>query len=167
MAGLQERNGSYRVIFRHEGKQRSVTLGKISSEEAESRVGAIDLLRLRIRQQLVKVPPGVTIEEFLLSDGRAQSPAAAPEDVLSDGPIKFSVFKERHLEARAGGSMEAKVGVSPQDATKARRNLLSRRALHCRDDWLRTSDPLNPIQEVISRKIARASHSGGQELPRS
>ena len=40
------------------------------------------------------------------------------------------------------------VGTSPQDAKKASRNLLSRLALQCRGDWIRTSDLLNPIQEV-------------------
>ncbi len=107
MAGLQERGGSFRVIFRYEGKQRSVTLGKISCDEAESRIGAIDLLLLRIKQQLINVPPGVTIEEFLLSDGRVQTPLAAPERGQADGPVKFSFFKEGYLEARSGGSMEA------------------------------------------------------------
>src|SRR5262245_25744896 len=35
---------------------------------------------------------------------------------------------------------------------KARRNLLSRRALRCRGDWIRTSDLLNPIKAVSRRK---------------
>jgi hypothetical protein len=97
MAGLQVRNVSYRVIFRYGGKQRSVTLGTISGEEAESRVGAIDLLLLRIKQQLIKLSAGVTIEEFLLSDGSAQTPATAPDDsVESDGHVKFAAFKERY-----------------------------------------------------------------------
>jgi hypothetical protein len=44
------------------------------------------------------------------------------------------------------------VGTSPQDAKKARRNLLSRRALRCRGDWIRTSDLLNPIQRGEAKK---------------
>jgi hypothetical protein len=105
MAGLQERHGSFRAIFRYEGKQRSVTLGKVPRDETEAQAGAIDLLLLRIKQKLVAVPPGVTIEEFLLSDGRAQPPAASGEK--TDGPVKFSAFKKGYLEARSCGSMEA------------------------------------------------------------
>ena len=34
MAGLQERNGSYRIIFRYQGKQHAFTLdGRLPSEE--------------------------------------------------------------------------------------------------------------------------------------
>ena len=34
MASLQERNGSYRFIFRHHGRQHFVPIGKVSREEA-------------------------------------------------------------------------------------------------------------------------------------
>ena len=46
MAGLQERNGSYRIIFRYRCKQRSITLGKVSLQEAEAYAGKVDLLLL-------------------------------------------------------------------------------------------------------------------------
>jgi hypothetical protein len=56
------------------------------------------------------------------------------------------------------------VGTSPQDGKKASRNLLSRLALQCRGDWIRTSDLLNPIQEPtqpnsLPHKADTASHS--------
>src|SRR5262249_62296447 len=41
---------------------------------------------------------------------------------------------------------------------KARRNLLSRRALQCRGDWIRTSDLLNPIQEGGSPEMRKVIH---------
>ena len=37
MASLQERNGSYRFIFRFRSKQHFVTIGKVSREEAEAK----------------------------------------------------------------------------------------------------------------------------------
>ena len=40
---------------------------------------------------------------------------------------------------------------------KGRRNSRLRQPLQCRGDWIRTSDLLNPIQELAGRKIARAS----------
>jgi hypothetical protein len=36
MAGPQERNDSYRIIFRYRGKQRTITLGKVGLQEAEA-----------------------------------------------------------------------------------------------------------------------------------
>ena len=40
------------------------------------------------------------------------------------------------------------VGMSPKMEKKASRDWLLRLALQCRGDWIRTSDLLNPIQEV-------------------
>ena len=36
MAGLQERSGSYRILFRYHGKQHTLTLGKVTQAEAKS-----------------------------------------------------------------------------------------------------------------------------------
>jgi hypothetical protein len=35
MASLQQRSGSYRVIFRHRGKQHFVTTGQVSAQQAK------------------------------------------------------------------------------------------------------------------------------------
>ena len=37
MAGLEERSGRYRILFRYHGKQRTLPLGKVSREEAEAK----------------------------------------------------------------------------------------------------------------------------------
>jgi len=108
MAGLQERNGSFRAIFRYGGKQRSVTLGRVSHDEAEAKAGAIDLTLLRIKQGLLILPKGISLEEFILSDGRPQPrPPAEDGNQQPEEPVRFSNFKEKYLEARSGGSMEA------------------------------------------------------------
>jgi integrase len=104
MAALQERNGSFRVIFRYHGKQQTVPVGKVSREEAEAFAGKVGYLLLRIKQRLVHVPPGVAITEFLLADGQVKAPeqaAAAPEAVT------FARLKEQYLEAHRHGAMEA------------------------------------------------------------
>jgi mRNA-degrading endonuclease RelE of RelBE toxin-antitoxin system len=36
MATLQERNGSFRVLFCYNGKRETFTIGKVSRQEAES-----------------------------------------------------------------------------------------------------------------------------------
>lgn len=71
MAGLQQRGGSFRLIFRHNGKQFSLPIGKVSPEEAEAKAGQVDYLLLRIKQGLLTVPPGVDVTEFLMNDGKA------------------------------------------------------------------------------------------------
>jgi hypothetical protein len=37
MAGIQERGGSYRILFRYDGRQPTLTLGNVSEDEARSR----------------------------------------------------------------------------------------------------------------------------------
>src|SRR5262249_33884864 len=66
----------------------------------------IDLLLLRLSQGIIELPQGVSIEEFLLSEGKAR-PRAEAEAKKADGPVPFSEFRDKYLEARSGGSMEA------------------------------------------------------------
>jgi hypothetical protein len=37
MASLQDRNGSYRVLFCHHGKLHTFTIGKVGKDEAEAK----------------------------------------------------------------------------------------------------------------------------------
>jgi hypothetical protein len=103
MAALQERNGSYRVIFRYRGKQHSYTLGKVGAREAENGAAAADQILLRIERQLLRVPNGADIVEFVRNGGRIDEetpPAQTPD------PIAFQQLKERYLEAHRAGAME-------------------------------------------------------------
>ena len=54
----------------------------------------------------MSLPGGVTVEEFMHSEGRAPSPLAA-EEKKSDDPVCLSEFVTKYLEARSCGSMEA------------------------------------------------------------
>src|SRR5947209_1168645 len=70
MASLQQRNGTYRFIFRHHGRQHFVAIGKVSLEEAEAKAAQVEYLLLRLRQRLIELPPGVDIVAFLRFDGK-------------------------------------------------------------------------------------------------
>ena len=94
MSALQERNGSYRVIFRHQGKQQTFTLGNVTQAEAEAKAGQVDLLLLRLSQRLAVLPHGMTIIDYLKFDGRPL-PAEAPEIKST----KLSRLKEKYIEA--------------------------------------------------------------------
>jgi integrase len=94
MSALQERNGSYRVIFRYQGKQQAFTLGAVSQSEAEAKAGQVDLLLMRLSQRLAVIPPGMTIIDFLKFDGRPLPPEA-PEVRQT----KLSTLKDRYIEA--------------------------------------------------------------------
>src|SRR6267378_7262892 len=100
MAALQERNGSFRIIFRYQGKQRSFTIGEVGRAEAEAKAGAVDLILLRLKQQLISIPPGVYVEEFLFCDGQVKK----PKDAGASETTTFRRFKERYLETHQHGA---------------------------------------------------------------
>jgi integrase len=102
VAGLQQRNGGFRIIFRYQGKQRTIHLGGVSREEAEAKAGQVDLLLLRLKQRLIELPPGVTIEDFLINDGQIRK----PEQARPAAPVSFATFKQQYLDTHGNGAME-------------------------------------------------------------
>jgi integrase len=102
MASIQNRNGSYKLTFCYHGKRHYLTLGKVSEQEAEAKSAQVDYLLLRIRQNLVQVPSGVPIEEFIQHDGKIATPEQAPA-----APLSFAQFRRRYLETHRNGAIEA------------------------------------------------------------
>jgi integrase len=105
MAGLQERGGSFRILFRHHGKQHTFTLGAVSREEAEAKARQADYLLMRLRQGLLVLPEGTDIVTFIEHDGKP--PAAGP--TLPAAPrqaVTLSHLKDRYLETHRNNTIE-------------------------------------------------------------
>jgi integrase len=99
MASLQERTGTYRVIFRFRGKQHFVMIGKVSPEEAEAKAAQVNYLLMRIKQGLIELPPGVDIVEFVQNDGKP--PASAAPKVDGRKTLTLAMLRDRFLATRA------------------------------------------------------------------
>lgn len=99
MATLQERNGSFRVLFVHHGKRHTFTLGKVSEDEAQAKSAQVDYLLLRLKQKLIELPPGVDIVTFMEMDGR---PLEDEEAVPKRVPMTLGVLRERYLDTHRG-----------------------------------------------------------------
>ena len=96
MASLQHRAGSYRILFRHGGRQHAFTLGAVSSEEAEGKAAQVDYFLMRLKQGLVTLPPGTDIAEYLRLDGKV-----IPRDSPKAEKIALSTLRERYLETHS------------------------------------------------------------------
>ena len=96
MAGLQERSGSYRILFRYHSKQHVFTLGKVSQEEAETKCAQVDYLLLRLKQRLIELPPGVDIVDFIRFD------VPTPGDVLQGNPGRLEAVGSNRVGSEAG-----------------------------------------------------------------
>lgn len=101
MASLQERTGTYRVIFRFHGKQHFVMIGKVSREEAEAKAAQVDYLLMRLKQGLIELPPGVGIAEFVQHDGKPPAPATPVS--ASRKALTLAALRDRYLATRATG----------------------------------------------------------------
>lgn len=88
MATLQQRNGSYRVLFYWHGKKESFTLGAVPAAEAESKALQVDYLLMRLKQGLLTLPEGVDITNFVAFDGKPPAPPAPAEPSQSDEPAE-------------------------------------------------------------------------------
>jgi integrase len=106
MASLQERNGSYRVLFCHHGKLHSFTIGKVEKGEAENKAQQVNYLLMRLKQRLIVLPEGTDIVTFIEHDGK---PAKAGP-TLPSAPrqsVTIGHLKDRYLTIYANGTIEA------------------------------------------------------------
>jgi hypothetical protein len=70
MAGIPERRGSDRILFRYHGKPHTRPLGKVSEDEARSKSDQVDYLLMRLKQRLIELPPGVRPSRISLTSRR-------------------------------------------------------------------------------------------------
>src|SRR5262249_35185610 len=104
MASLLVKGDSYYCQFYYLGRRFTVTIGPVGKDEAEDFAGSVGQLLRRIKQGLVRVPPGVAITDFVLAGGQvtpAQETAAPAE------PTSFAAFRKRYLDTHGIGAMEA------------------------------------------------------------
>jgi integrase len=105
MASLQERNGSYRVLFCYRSKLHSFTIGKVAKDEAENKARQADYLLMRLKQRLLVLPEGTDIVTFIQHDGKP--PDAGP--TLPDAPrqaVTLAHLGKRYLTTHANGTIE-------------------------------------------------------------
>jgi integrase len=101
MAGLQNRNGSWRVLFRYLGKQYSYWIGEVPQEEADVVAGRVDYWLMRLTQNLVHLPAGCDILSFLQHDGNPPQYVASSNKNLDLATLRdvYLASQERKLEA--------------------------------------------------------------------
>ncbi len=102
MATLQLRSDSYRLIFQYLGQQHSCTLGSISETEAHQCKTRCEQLLMRVKQGLLEVPPGVTIADFILFDGR---PSVDPAHAVHK-QTTLQELRKGYLETYGNGAIE-------------------------------------------------------------
>jgi len=103
MAAIHERNGNFRVMFRHHGKQRNFTLGRVTEVEAKAKADQVEYLLMRLDQGLIALPPGADIVTFVRHDGNL--PASGGEAKLEKPTL--GSLRDRYLATHGNGTLEA------------------------------------------------------------
>jgi hypothetical protein len=108
MAAVQERINSYRLVFRHEGKQHVLMLGRVAEAEAKAKSAQVDSLLMRLKQGLISLPAGAGIVDFVRHDGNPppRAPEAGPGAPKLTEPT-LGDLRDRYLETHGNGSLEA------------------------------------------------------------
>lgn len=102
MASIESRNGSWRVIFRYNGDKRFFTIGEVSAADAAvHKASTEELLRL-LKRDLVSIPSGCSIEDFMFHRGKPPEYAATSngKHELTLGDLREAYFhsQEKKLE---------------------------------------------------------------------
>jgi integrase len=96
MASLQSRNGSWRVLFRHRGQQHTFWLGSVEEQEARATAAKVDYWLMRLKQNLVHLPPRCDVVTFVKHDGRP------PEHAISETKgLTLGELRDKYLPSQA------------------------------------------------------------------
>lgn len=98
MAWLQVRNGSWRVLFRYAGKPHTLWVGEVEEKEAQAVADKVDYWLMRLKQELVALPPGCDVVTFVQHDGRPPEKAAEARDLTLAG------LRDAFLPTRCGSA---------------------------------------------------------------
>jgi integrase len=153
MASLQQRNGSFRFIFRHRGKQHFVTIGKVSREEAEAKAGQVQYLLLRLKQRLIHLPAGVDIVDFVSNDGKPTNPSAGNMTVAK--ALTLAAFRDRYIQTHQE-SLEERTLDTAQLHFKHLVRILG-------DDFPISKLTLADLQQYVDRR-SKERNSAGKRL---
>lgn len=105
MATLQQRNLTFRILFKWQGKRCTLPIGKVSQSEAEAKCSQVEYLLMRLNQRLIQVPDHCDLLTFLQFDGHPPQevkplPAARKEQ------LTLGELRRRYFETY-GSSLEA------------------------------------------------------------
>ena len=94
MASVQKKGKGWYCQFVYHGKRHTVSIGRVSENEARATSDQVNYLLMRLRQRLIELPPGVDIREFLQRDGQASAPAFTPAQT---GELTLGEFRDRYI----------------------------------------------------------------------
>jgi hypothetical protein len=78
VASLEKRGNRFRLIFRFAGRRYAHALRTSNPKTAEILRGGAEKTLMLLEQQVLRIPDGVSVADFIVSDGKAEPPRPAP-----------------------------------------------------------------------------------------
>ena len=127
MASLQKKGDAWYCQFVFARKRHTLTIGEVTQSEAERWKAKAEDLLMRLKQRYLEVPPGVSIVDFILFDGK---PPVDPE-FKERKDVTFGELKAAYITTFSNGAIEsntlatAKIHLAHLEATLGKKFLLS------------------------------------------
>jgi len=100
MASIHHKGDAWHCQFLYHGKRHTFSLGKVSQDEAETKASQVDYLLMRLKQNLLQLPPGLDIVTFVSFDGKP------PHETSEAEVLTLGGLRDRYLETHRNGSLE-------------------------------------------------------------
>lgn len=100
MASIHQKGDAWHCQFLYHGKRHTFSLGKVTLDEVESKASQAEYLLMRLKQNLLQLPPGIDIVTFISFDGNP--PHATSESKV----LTLAGLRDRYLETHRNGSLE-------------------------------------------------------------
>ena len=93
MASIHQKGEAWHCQFVYHGKRHTFSLGKVVQDEAETKANQVDYLLMRLKQNLLQLPPGMDIVTFISVRWQATPGNCRSRDVLTLGHCETGTWK--------------------------------------------------------------------------
>src|SRR6185437_10859145 len=146
MASIQKKADAWYCQFTYGGKRHTITIGEVTDTEARQWKSRTEALLMRLKQNLLQVPRGVSVADFIQHDGK---PLVDP-DLAEHRETTLHELREAYLRTFSNGAIEtntlytAGIHLDHVEETLGKKFLLS-------------GLTLGKLQEHINRRVKKVS----------
>jgi hypothetical protein len=146
VASLQFRNGVYRLLFRFNDKQQTLSIGEVPLAEARQWKFRTENLLMRVKQRLLEIPASVSVVDFIRFDGRP--PVDPALTVRKDTTLHR--LTEEYVKTVSNGAIESNTLANAKIHIKHLEKTLGKH-------FLLASITLGKLQDHITRRAPKVS----------
>jgi integrase len=154
VASLQKKGDSWHCQFMYKRQHRTLVLGKVDEAEAHATRGKVEYLLLRLRQNLIDLPPGMDVVDFLACDGKPPDHHRPPVPKETT----FGELRDTYVKTHENGTLE-------KSTLKTIKLHLGHFARTLGEDFPVTTLSFADLQRHVERRSKAEGRNGGRVSP--